>query len=121
VEFTAEAARVLGPHGVHAVNVGDGPPLAHARARAATVRAVFPRPCLVAEPGVLRGRRFGNLVIAGARHRLPAAGLAKRAAAGPFPARVVEGAAFRQFAAGATPITDARARPSPALPPEVFT
>jgi hypothetical protein len=103
---------VLAPHGLYAVNVGDGPPLAHARARAATVRAVFARTCLIAEPGVLRGRRFGNLVIAAARHRLPAAGLAKRTAAGPFPARVLAGAAFGQFAGGSGP--------SPPMPPEVF-
>src|SRR5215472_6361192 len=34
-ELTAMAARVLAPSGIYAVNVGDGPPLAHARARAA--------------------------------------------------------------------------------------
>jgi len=49
-EFTAEVARVLGPGGVHAANVGDGPPLAHARARVATVQAVFPHAALLAEP-----------------------------------------------------------------------
>src|SRR5262249_22536596 len=33
VEFTAAGARVLGPSGIYAGNVGDGPPLAHARGR----------------------------------------------------------------------------------------
>jgi hypothetical protein len=120
-EFTAAAARVLAPTGVYAVNVGDGPPLTHARARVATVRAVFARTCLIAEPGVLRGRRFGNLVIAGAGHQLPVGELARRAASGPFPAQVMHGSALRRFAAAAVPITDARAQPSPPLPPEAFT
>jgi spermidine synthase len=120
VEFTAAAARVLTAPGVYAVNVGDGPPLTHTRRRVATVRAVFPHACLIAEAAVLRGRRFGNLVIAASRQELPVAGLTRRAAADPFPARVVDGAALDRFVAGAKPIVDADATPSPAVPPEVF-
>jgi spermidine synthase len=120
VEFTAATARVLTARGVYAVNVGDGPPLTHVRARAATVRAVFPHVCVIAEAAVLRGRRFGNLVIVGATHELPVAGLTRRAAGDPFPARVVAGEALDRFIAGAKPITDALAVPSPAMPPEVF-
>jgi spermidine synthase len=121
VEFTRAAARVLAPTGLYAVNVGDGPPLAHGRARVATVRAVFPHTYLIAEAAVLRGRRFGNLVIAGSGRELPAAELIRRAAADPFPARVVTDAAVARFAAGAKPITDASAQPSPPMPPEIFT
>ena len=36
VEFAAAARRVLAPDGIFAANIGDGPPLAHARARAAS-------------------------------------------------------------------------------------
>ena len=88
VEFTRAAARALAPGGVYAVNVGDGPPLAHARGRVAAVRAVFPHVCVMAEPAVLRGRRFGNLVVAGSGRELPARG-ADQAARG----RPVSGAA----------------------------
>lgn len=119
-EFTATAARALAPSGIYAVNVGDGPPLAHARGRVATVRSVFAHACVIAEAGVLRGRRFGNLVIAGAHRELPVAGLIRRSAADPFPARVVHGDALVRFVAGAEPITDAHATPSPPVPPEVF-
>src|SRR5262245_33172104 len=83
VEFTRAAVRVLAPTGVYAVNVGDGPPLAHARGRVAAVRAVFPHVCVMAEPAVLRGRRFGNLVMVGSRGELPLAGLTRRLAADP--------------------------------------
>ena len=120
VEFTRAAARVLASTGVYAVNVGDGPPLAHARGRVAAVRAVFSHVCVMAEPAVLRGRRFGNLVIAGSGRELPVAGLTRRLAADPFPARLVAGAELGRFTAGAAPITDALAEPSPPIPPEVF-
>jgi spermidine synthase len=119
-EFTAAAARALRPSGVYACNVGDGPPLAHARGRAAAVRAVFRHACVIAEAGVLRGRRFGNLVIAGSHAELPVQALTRRALADPFPARVVAGPALDQFIAGARPITDADAEPSPLPPPDAF-
>jgi len=54
------------------------------------------------------------------RHALPLAALARRTAADPFPARLVHGGDLGRFAAGAKPITDAQARPSPAPPPGVF-
>ena len=120
VEFTAAAARVLTAPGVYAVNVGDGPPLTHTRRRVATVRAVLPHACLIAEAAVLRGRRFGNLVVAGSDQELPIAGLIRRAAADPFPARLVEGEALTRFIAGSAPVTDARAEPSPVPPPGAF-
>jgi spermidine synthase len=120
VEFTRAAARVLAFAGVYAVNVADGPPLAHARGRVAAVRAVFPHVCVLAEAAVLRGRRFGNLVVAGARAELPLDGLTRRIAADPFPARLVAGADLDRFTAGAKPIVDAHAEPSPPMPPEVF-
>jgi spermidine synthase len=120
VEFTEAAARVLAATGVYAVNVGDGPPLAHARGRAAAVRTVFPHVCVMAEPAVLHGRRFGNLVVAGARAELPFDGLIRRIAADPFPARLVAGAELDGFVAGTPPIVDARAEPSPPIPPEIF-
>jgi spermidine synthase len=121
VEFTQAVAGALRPSGVFGANVGDGPPLTHARARAATVRAVFGSACLMADAAVLRGRRFGNLVLAAAHQDLPVAELARRAAGDPFPARLVHGGDLGRFIAGARPITDARAEPSPAPPPDVFT
>ena len=119
-EFAAAAARALTPAGCYAVNIGDGPPLGYARAQVATVGSVFPQLCLIADPGVLRGRRFGNLVLAATHGELPLAELTRRAAGDPFPGRLVHGADLDRFAAGAKPVTDARAQPSPAPPPGVF-
>jgi len=119
-EFAAAAARALTPPGILALNVGDGPPLAHARAQVATVRTVFAQACLMADTAVLRGRRFGNLILAGSRAGLPLAGLTRRAAADPQPWRLVHGGSLDRFEAGARPVTDASARPSPAPPPDVL-
>ena len=120
VEFAAAAAGALSPAGIFAANMGDGPPLAHARARVATVRAVFPHACLIADPGVMRGRRFGNLVLAASRKELPLGALAGRAAGDPFPGRVLGGAELDRFAAGARPVVDAEAEASPAPPLDLF-
>jgi hypothetical protein len=118
-EFTVAAARALTPAGCYAANMGDGPPLAHARAQVATACSVFPAACLIAETAVLRGRRFGNLILA-AGGDLPVAGLAQRAAGDPVPARLLHGGDLDRFAAGAKPVTDARAEPSLSPPPGVF-
>ncbi len=119
-EFTAAVARALRPPGIYAANIGDGPPLAHARARVATVRSVFRHACVIAEAGLLRGRRFGNLVVAASDHVLAVDELTRRAAADPFPAQVLHGAALDRFLAGARAISDAEAQPSPPPPPGVF-
>ncbi len=119
-EFDQAVARALAASGSYAINVGDGPPLAHARARLATMCSVFPHVCVIAEAAVLRGRRFGNLVMVAAKHELPVAQLMRRVAADPFPARLVHETELRQFRASARPITDATAEASPAPPANVF-
>jgi spermidine synthase len=119
-EFTRAAARALAADGILAVNVGDGPGLAHARRRVATMRSVLEHVGLIAETPVLGHRSFGNLVVVASRQELPAAELARRAAADTYPAEVVTGAALAGFAAGAEPITDADAELSPVPPPDAY-
>jgi hypothetical protein len=81
---------------------------------------VFPHAALIADPAVLRGRRFGNLVLAASDAELPLAGLARRTAGDPFPGRVVDGADLDRFAAGAKPVSDTQAAPPPVPPPHLF-
>ncbi|NEK87164.1 methyltransferase domain-containing protein [Blastococcus saxobsidens] len=119
-EFAAEAARVLRPGGVYVANVADGPPLRFARAQVATLRTAFPHVCLLAEPGTLRGRRFGNLVAVASATELPLADLSRACARDPMPARVVDGTDLEQFTGTAQPVTDAEAQPSPEPPAGVF-
>ncbi len=120
VEFATAAARALSPDGVLVVNVADGGQLGHARAQAVTVSSVFAEVCVLADPAVLRGRRFGNLVLAGSRSRLPVGALTRLASADPFPGRVVHGDRLVNFIAGARPVADADARRSPQAPPNVL-
>ncbi|SCG74340.1 spermidine synthase [Micromonospora inositola] len=109
VEFAAEVARTLRPDGVYLVNVTDLPPLVFCRAQVATLRAVFADVCLVADRRMLRGRRYGNLVLAAAHRpdRLPVRRLAARVAGDPLPGGVLHGPTLDAFVSGARPATDA--------------
>jgi len=69
--------------------VADGASLAHARVQVATARAVFPQVALIADGAVLRGRRFGNLVMVASPEPLPAGALTRLTAADPMPGRVL--------------------------------
>lgn len=120
VEFAREVARVLRPGGTYVANVADGPPLRYARGQVATLRAVFGSVCLLAEPGTMRGRRFGNLVAVASDGELPLAGLTRACARDPMPSRVVDGADLERFAGKAQPVTDDGAQPSPEPPAGVF-
>ncbi|MFF0018792.1 spermidine synthase [Streptomyces sp. NPDC005374] len=119
-EFLDEVRRTLRPGGLYAANLADGPPLAHLRGQIATAAARFPELALVADPTVLRGKRFGNAVLVAADTPLPLAELTRRAASDPHPGRVEHGKGLLDFTGGAVPVTDASAVASPAPPPSVF-
>jgi spermidine synthase len=119
-EFLTDVRRVLKPDGCYAANIADGPPLAHLRGQIATAAAVLPELALVADPTVLRGRRFGNAVLVASGRPLPLAELTRRAASDPHPGRVEHGRALTDFTGGAAPVNDAAAVASPAPPPSVF-
>ncbi|MFJ5544707.1 spermidine synthase [Micromonospora chalcea] len=121
VEYAAEVARVLAPGGSYLANVADGPPLRHAKAQVATVRTVLPRACLVGDAAVLRGRRYGNLVLVASRVEPPVPELARRAAGDWFPGRVLAGAELDRFTGGATAVHDADAVDSAPPPPGIFS
>lgn len=113
IEFYTAAARFLAPDGVLLVNVADGAGLAFARRQVATVQAVLGHVAILAEVQMLKGRRFGNIVIAASRSPLPTQWLPRLMAAGPHPAKVAHGAELDDFARSARPATDADATDSP--------
>uniref|UniRef100_UPI001C5EF6BF spermidine synthase n=1 Tax=Pseudonocardia nigra TaxID=1921578 RepID=UPI001C5EF6BF len=121
VEFLQEVARALDDGGLWAANITDGAgSLAFARAQVATARAVFPHTALITEPAVLRGRRFGNLILLGSARELPIAELTTAIGRDPFPGRVEHGPPLERFTGGARPVTDATAADSPAPPDGTF-
>jgi spermidine synthase len=113
VEFFRAAAALLAPAGVLLVNVADGSGLAFARRQVATIREVLPEVIVLAEVQVLKGRRFGNLVIAASAAPLPTEWLPRLMAAGPHPAKVAQGAEIDAFVQGARPAVDGDAVDSP--------
>ena len=120
VEFYAAASALLDPAGVLLVNVADGAGLAFARRQVATVRAVLEHVVVLAEVQVMKGRRFGNLVIAASHAPLPTDWLPRLMAAGPHPAKVAQGAELDDFVRGTRVATDADATPSPRPADSVF-
>ncbi|MFG2334430.1 spermidine synthase [Streptomyces sp. NPDC048604] len=119
--YARAVRRALRPGGGYLANLADGAPFAFLRSQLATFAEVFPELALVAEPAVLRGRRFGNAVLVASDAPLDTAYLARRAAADPFPARVEEGASLRRFIGDARPVGDEDAVPSPVPPGGTFT
>ena len=69
---------------------------------------------MLAETQILKGRRFGNLVMVGSRAALPFDWMPRLLAAGPHPSRIVAGAELREFIGGAPVVTDETATGSPA-------
>lgn len=113
VEFYRELAALLAPSGVLLVNVADGPGLAFARRQVATIAAVLGQVALLADTQVLKGRRFGNLVIAASATPLPTEWLPRMLTAGPHPAKIAQGEEVVAFAGGARVVTDVDAVASP--------
>lgn len=120
LEFYRSAVSLLAPTGIVLVNVADGPPLSFARGQVATLNAAVEHVAALAETQVLKGRRFGNVVLVGSNAPLPLEWLPRLLASGPHPAKAVAGAELRTFAAGAAVVTDATSVRSPAPARSIF-
>ena len=112
-DLLADARRALSDHGVIIINLTDRGPLGYAKRVLAGVRLAFPHVLLCAEASTLKGRRFGNVIIAGCATPLPYAVIAERAGRPPFPYRVLHGARLRQLLADSVPFSDEDAEESP--------
>jgi spermidine synthase len=118
--YAREAERVLRADGVYLANLADAAPFAFLRAQLATFGTVFQELALIAEPAVLRGRRFGNAVLVAAHHPVDTATLTRLAASDAFPARLEHGRALRRFIGDARPVREEDAVPSPVPPDGAF-
>lgn len=121
VEFYESVRALLAPNGIVCVNIADGPGLAFARSQAATLQYVFSDVVALAESGVLKSRRFGNVVMAAGIDELPTAWLPRLLARGPHPASVLGGHALTKWVAGAPVVSDQTAVASPPPSKSVFT
>ncbi|MGW0557797.1 spermidine synthase [Streptomyces sp. NPDC002926] len=121
VAYARAAERVLRPEGVYAANLADGAPFVFLRSQLATFAAVFEEIALIAEPAVLRGRRFGNAVLLASQAPIDTAALARRTASDAFPARVEHGPSLRRLIGNATAVRDTDAVASPEPPDGAFS
>jgi hypothetical protein len=113
LETVQEVAAILRPGGLYVLNVADTGALPFARQQAAALAAVFAHVVVLADPGILRGRRFGNLVLGGSDTPFVLDDLRRVTARSIGKARVED---QHTFVRGAVPATDA-APPVPPTPP----
>lgn len=106
VEFTRLVADRLRSSGCYLLNLADNPPLPVARREAATVASVFEHTAVIAEPGVLRGRRYGNVVVIGSHRPWPTAELDRSLRTLAPTARLVHAGALANFIGAAAPFRD---------------
>lgn len=119
-EFYGLIRPLLAPVGVVVVNATDGAGQAFTRGQAATLASIFPEVAAIAEPQVLKGRRFGNVVLVASNEEPGIDWLPRLLAGGPHPARMLAGRELEEWLRGARPVTDATAAPSPEPPKELF-
>lgn len=133
-EFYELIKPLLAPGGLIVANVTDGSGQRFTRAQAATLGSLFEVTAAVAEPQVLKGRRFGNIVLIaggqrsehenrGERDDAPLAELdwlPRLLASGPHPARMLVGRELTEWLGNAKPVFDSDAEASPEPPREVF-
>jgi spermidine synthase len=106
VEFAKEVARVLAPGGTYVANVADRAQQLHARMEAASLRTVFDQVAMVAEPGQLRGRRYGNVLLLASNTPLPLEPLTRRLSSGAVRARVVPPERVAELVSGTPALHD---------------
>ena len=120
LEFFTEVSKLLSPTGVIVINAADGPGLAFVRSEAATLRTVVPHVIAFAEAQVLKGRRFGNVVLVGGTRTDLIEWMPRLMAGGPHPARVLADSEMKAFIASAPIVTDATAVDSPTPNKTIF-
>ena len=117
VGFLADVRRVLGSSGVVSMNVADEPRRRFlARMLATLAAAGYADRLVVATSEVMRGRRFGNSVVAASAAPLDVAAVRRGVSSMPFPAGVRHGDEVERMVAGARPFTEQDAEGSPEPP-----
>jgi len=107
-EFAELVVPALRPDGLYVVNVTDMPSLAFTRRLAATLRTAFAQVCVLADPGMLRGRRFGNCLVVASRQvdGVPTRALVRSRPRDSGAVGLLRGEALDEFIAGAAPLRD---------------
>jgi hypothetical protein len=105
-EAAAQVARVLRSGGLYVLNVIDSPPLSYVRAQVTTLLTAFAHIGAIADPGVLKGRRTGNILFVAGQQKLPLDELTERSRHSPIPERVMDTRECVRFSGGAKVLHD---------------
>ncbi|MGO1876571.1 spermidine synthase [Agrococcus casei] len=120
VEFYSLIRELLAPQGLVVTNIADGKGLVFARGQLATMQHVFGHAGAIADAGLLKGKRFGNIIgVAGTQFEV-VDGLPPELGHELFPSKLVRGDELSRLIAGAPVITDANAIGSPDPDKRVF-
>lgn len=116
--YLADVARVLRPGGMALLNLADEPGLRYVARVVSSLEATgtFGEVVLVATQEVLKGRRFGNVVLAASATTLDVSAIAAQVARAPFPTGLRRGADVGRMARSARPLTGTEPSPSPSPP-----
>ena len=112
LEFFQHAHATLCPGGLYVANCGDHSDLQGAKAELAGMTEVFEHVAVIADPPMLKGRRYGNIILIGSDTELPtdgspaAATISKPLLSGAVPAHYRDEAWTRHFFSGASPRRD---------------
>ncbi|GGL44301.1 fused MFS/spermidine synthase [Phycicoccus endophyticus] len=104
LEWLSGARRVLGPTGLLLANVPDEPGLRYLARVAAGAHEAFGHSALLGLQEVLKGRRFGNVVLLASSTPLDLYTLRRAAASAPLPTGVLSRAELVRRAPGARPL-----------------
>jgi hypothetical protein len=113
LEFFTETSRVLKSGGMLLGNLVDEPGLAYLGRVIAGLREVFGHVVLVGSTDVLKGRRFGNLVVAATPTAFDVDELRRQLAGQPFPSGVWDAERLAGRFGTRRPFTDADSSESP--------
>jgi hypothetical protein len=107
-QFADLVVPALRPDGLYVVNVTDMPTLAFTKRLAATLRTAFAQVCVLADPGMLRGRRFGNCLLVASRlaDGVPTRALVRSRPGDTGAVGLLRDEALDSFIAGAAPLHD---------------
>ena len=116
VEFFTDVLRILHTDGIVVANLADSAPLAWTKRVVRAAGDVFSNVCLAAESSTLKGRRYGNIILAGSNGPLHEQELVRRCSGAAFPFRLISGEALTKLLADAAPFRDDDVEPSPGPP-----
>lgn len=110
-ECVQRAREVLSPGGLYIMNSIASTGFARLGEELATVSEHFPYLIAIVDPSILKGRRFGNIVIAASDQELPVEEISRRVRRLSLPARVLNTPDLLRRASGSKVFTDSELQP----------